>query len=309
MVTHMCRILAYLGKPILIKELLLEPDHSLIKQTFEPFFMTGILNLAGFGMASWDDSMQDASAPLLFRTTNLPFFDKNLASLSGQIKTRCLLAHIRGAEYTHRQSIELENTHPFVFENSTLAIAHNGELEGYKCIKTDLYKLIKPEIAQNIHGDTDTELVYGILMSLLENPYGKIEVDELVACTEKLLTLLMDVRTKNKSRYISPLNLFMTNGEYIVITHYCFDYGFLSPKQDTTYLEDFGCLWYTYGHEYGFFDGEYKMKKGDQVESFMFSSEPLTKKISTWTQVPEYSLMIVKQGDKGLEVATKNIDL
>ena len=49
----MCRVLAYLGEPVLLDDLLYKPDSSLIRQTYAPK-MLHMLNLAGFGMQAWD---------------------------------------------------------------------------------------------------------------------------------------------------------------------------------------------------------------------------------------------------------------
>ena len=49
----MCRALAYLGQPVLLDNLLYQPDSALVKQSFMPK-MLHLLNLAGFGMRAWD---------------------------------------------------------------------------------------------------------------------------------------------------------------------------------------------------------------------------------------------------------------
>ena len=60
----MCRVLAYVGQPLLLDDLLYEPDNSFIKQTLEPQ-MLHVLNLAGFGMAAWDEELHTPGAPLI----------------------------------------------------------------------------------------------------------------------------------------------------------------------------------------------------------------------------------------------------
>ncbi|MEP0772297.1 class II glutamine amidotransferase, partial [Trichocoleus sp. ST-U1] len=47
----MCRILGYLGSPILLDCLLSKPEHSLIVQSYEPREMTsGVVSADGFGI-------------------------------------------------------------------------------------------------------------------------------------------------------------------------------------------------------------------------------------------------------------------
>ena len=49
----MCRLLAYLGPPIRLDRLIVEPEHSLVEQSYKPREMTsGHVNADGFGRAS-----------------------------------------------------------------------------------------------------------------------------------------------------------------------------------------------------------------------------------------------------------------
>ena len=141
----MCRILSYLGKPILIKELLYDPDNSFIKQSYHPKYMSHLLNLAGFGMAAWDHTSHNPHFPYLYKTPQLPFYDENLYNLATKISPFCLLAHLRGVSYTDTQIVSNQNVHPFVFPGSNLALAHNGALYDFDKMKYDLLEYIKPE--------------------------------------------------------------------------------------------------------------------------------------------------------------------
>ena len=57
----MCRVLAYLGEPVGLDQLLVESDSSLIRQTYAPR-MAAMLNLAGFGLVAWDRTSHDPSS-------------------------------------------------------------------------------------------------------------------------------------------------------------------------------------------------------------------------------------------------------
>ena len=50
----MCRVLAYLGRPLPLADVLYETDNSLVRQAHDPK-MTAVMNLAGFGFAAWDE--------------------------------------------------------------------------------------------------------------------------------------------------------------------------------------------------------------------------------------------------------------
>ncbi|WP_162895948.1 hypothetical protein [Novosphingobium sp. THN1] len=58
----MCRILSYLGTPVLLDDLLYAPDSSLLNQTIGAQ-MLQMLNLAGFGMAAWDEASHAPTCP------------------------------------------------------------------------------------------------------------------------------------------------------------------------------------------------------------------------------------------------------
>ena len=47
----MCRVLAYLGEPVLLDNLLYAPDNSLVRQSYAPQHLR-MLNLAGFGLTA-----------------------------------------------------------------------------------------------------------------------------------------------------------------------------------------------------------------------------------------------------------------
>ena len=49
----MCRALLYLGEPVMLDNLLFQPDSALVRQSYMPK-MLNLLNLAGFGLRAWD---------------------------------------------------------------------------------------------------------------------------------------------------------------------------------------------------------------------------------------------------------------
>ena len=54
----MCRFAAYLGEPVLMEDLLFEPDGALVRQALDPELMS-LLNVGGFGLAAWDRRSPD----------------------------------------------------------------------------------------------------------------------------------------------------------------------------------------------------------------------------------------------------------
>ena len=73
----MCRALLYLGEPVLLDDLLFQPDSALVRQTYMPK-MLDMLNLAGFGMRAWDPQSHDPAAAYAYASEAMPVFDRNL---------------------------------------------------------------------------------------------------------------------------------------------------------------------------------------------------------------------------------------
>ena len=105
----MCRVLAYMGEPLPVRNLLFDPEYSLVRQSYSPRMMNTFLNLAGFGMQAWDPSSLQPEDPFTYRTTTLPPFDRNLRFLASKLAPTCLVAHVRGVTYSN-EAVVTERT-------------------------------------------------------------------------------------------------------------------------------------------------------------------------------------------------------
>jgi predicted glutamine amidotransferase len=290
----MCRALAYLGQPVLLDHLLFQPDSALVRQSTMPR-MLNMLNLAGFGLRAWVRDSHDPDRPFSYASPSLPVFDGNLKNLAEKIEPTCVLAHVRGVAYSPSVDISLQNVHPFQFPGVRLALAHNGDLARFAEMKPHLLGHLKPGIARMIRGTTDSEWIYALLVSQLNDPSGPCTAEEMVAAMDRTLAILREVRAGLGIASSSSVNLFLTTGDQLAAVRYCFDFG-CYPTEDPARVHEanlsFLSLWYTSGREYGSHDGEWKMIGGsDSADSIIIASEPLTKNTSTWLEVPEYSMI------------------
>lgn len=296
----MCRALVYLGQPVLLDSLLYQPDSSLVKQAFMPRKLH-MLNLAGFGMVAWDRRSREPERPFHYSSTALPIFDRNLKSLAEKIAPSCVVAHVRGVHYSTDAVISTQNTHPFRFPGARIALAHNGDLYRLGQMKADLVGRMRPEIAAQIAGTTDSEIVYALLLSQLENPYGRIERDEFKEAVPRMLEIIRAVRAAHGISISSALNLFISDGETAGGIRYCFDYG-RYRDEDPSKVDDanltFLSLWYTCGRSFGCHEGEWQMiGESDSADSIIIASEPLTVDATSWLEAPEYSMLLADTRD------------
>ena len=275
----MCRVLAYLGSQIPLENLLYKPDSSLLKQAYQPQ-MLQMLNLAGFGMMAWDATSHLPEIPYRYTTTELPVFDANLRNLSAKLRPRCVLAHVRGVPYNERVHVSRQNLHPFHYEGTPLALAHNGDLAQFDAYKFTLAEHVRPAIRAKVRGSTDSEWIYALLLSQLDDPGARPSIDTLVKALDSALAVLRRVRQQEGVAHSSSTNLFITDGSML-------------------------SQWFTVGRDYDLHDGEWKMIGGAaNSDSILVTSEPLTVDTSTWLEVPEYSAICASRVDGKLTMRT-----
>lgn len=289
----MCRALLYLGEPVLLDNLLFQPDSALVRQSYMPK-MLHLLNLAGFGMRAWDPASREPEQPFSYASHALPVFDRNLKGLAEKIAASCVLAHVRGVPYNTRVEIAEQNVHPFQFAGVPLALAHNGDLARFAEMKPLLLAHVKPEFSRQIRGSTDSEWIYAVLVSRLKNPAARPSAGELHEALQQTLDILRAARRTLGIAVASPVNLFLTDGAQLVAARYCFDFG-CYPADPAEFVPghlNYYSLWYTAGRNYGLHEGEWKMTGGsDDATSVLIASEPLTRDTNAWVELPEYSML------------------
>jgi glutamine amidotransferase len=306
----MCRVLAYLGEPLPARSLLFDTENSLVAQSYNPRMMNTFLNLAGFGMQAWDSTSLRPEEPFTYRTTTLPSFDRNLRFLSAKIAPTCLVAHVRGVTYSDEVVVADTNLHPFRFPGARVVLAHNGHLRQFARMRYSLVEHVRPELAQRIEGTTDSEWIYALIMSQLDDPYGTPETRELADATARALRILRTVRAAHSIDTSSPVNLFLSTGHALVATRFSFDYGWY-PAEDEMLETDlpFVSLWYALGGQYDERDGDWQMTAADVPRSVIIASEPLTTDQSSWLEVPEYSMLTAELTGSGLDFETRDLDV
>jgi glutamine amidotransferase len=306
----MCRVLGYVGEPVALSDMLFETDSSLVRQTHSPRMMNTFLNLAGFGMVAWDPRSAHPEEPFSYRATTLPGFDRNLRDLAGKLAPSCVIAHVRGVTNDTSEVVTEANLHPFRFAGAHVALAHNGHLREFVRMRYALLPHIRPELVGQIQGTTDSEWIYALVLSYLEDPYGLPDVRELADATASALRLLRDIRRQFEIDTSSPVNLVLTTGEALVATRFSFDYGWY-PEHDALLETDlpYVSLWYTIGGEYLHGENGAAMTAVEVYRSLLIASEPLTLDTSSWLEVPEYSMVTAARPSNAIEFETFDLDV
>lgn len=91
----MCRHIAYLGPPITLRALLLDPPHSLCVQSYAPRRQRhGTVNADGFGAGWYVDGRAE---PVRYRRAQSIWSDQSFASLAPTVASSCVLGAVRSA--------------------------------------------------------------------------------------------------------------------------------------------------------------------------------------------------------------------
>lgn len=309
----MCRVFGYLGEPLLLDGPLFEAENSLIDQTVSAKLMT-LLNIGGFGLAAWDAESSDPSRPYYYKTPNVPVFDRNLKALAEKVQATAALSHVRGVIYDPTETVGPQNLHPYRFPGAQVILAQNGDLYDFGKMKFALLEHIKPEIARMVEGTTDTEWVYATVLSQLDNPWGKPTATELAVAVEGAIKVIREVRDGLDLRTQSPVNVVASDGDCIVATRFCFDYGWY-PDDDSFFAGerqfDFTTLWCSLGRGFNS-EGGWAMHYDDNASyrAAMVASEPIGGDPLSWVEVPEYSMIVIERGEDGavsMEVQELNL--
>jgi glutamine amidotransferase len=214
----MCRLLGYLGPPILLDYLLDKPEHSLIVQSYQPREMTsGVVNADGFGIG-WYHAQRDTD-PFIYKNILPIWSDSNLTNLSRYIESGCVLANVRSA--TTGQTLDLSNSQPF--RHGRLLFTHNGAVQNFR---QTLYRPIRDRLNDNIYqsidGSTDSEHIFALLLN-------QLETDPDITLEKALYTTLMTLTELAKFYQASvSANIIVSDGHRLVACR--FAHGVQEPS-------------------------------------------------------------------------------
>lgn len=161
----MCRLLAYLGEPIPLEDLIFKPEHSLVAQSYQPKeLQIALLNADGFGVG-WHHSQDLTAEPFIYRNVLPIWNDANLPHLCRYIQAGSFVANIRSA--TPGLPLDFSNCQPF--RHGQLLFVHNGWIDKFRqTLYRPLRDLIGDTAYQNIYGLTDSEHIFALITHLLE---------------------------------------------------------------------------------------------------------------------------------------------
>jgi glutamine amidotransferase len=249
----MCRLAAYLGPEIPLKQFLLDPAHSLYVQSWQPRELRyAKLNADGFGIGWYDAD----GSPATYVNPMPIWSDVNLDALARSLSNDLWIASVRSA--TSGFASGAANTQPFCDDD--LIFTHNGFIADFnRGLRSRALDFLSPDIATEIRGNTDSEYLFAVLRHLaLENEDASLE-----SLIGEALALVGDWADEREAL----LNLIVTDGERVYAARHAVNH-------------DCPSLYYTTDDE--------RFPDGAQL----IASERLTE-AEFWQPVPEHHLLIL----------------
>ena len=188
----MCRHLSYLGRPIMLAELLIDPPHALLRQSWAPHDMRGggTINADGFGVGWYAD---DADAPIRYRRASPMWTDTGFAEFARVTRSPAVLAAVRSA--TVGLPVSESATAPFA--SGPWLFSHNGVVSGWPHSVAKLAESLPVVDLLTLDAPTDAALLWALVRHRLRGGAQPAEVlrsvvaDVSAAAPESRLNLLL----------------------------------------------------------------------------------------------------------------------
>jgi len=268
----MCRWLAYSGSPVLLKDALYSPAHSLIDQSLHSRLGAEATNGDGFGIGWYDDQPE----PGVFLSIEPAWNDRNLHELAGHVSSGHFFAHIRAAIGS---AVQQTNCHPF--RHGRWLFMHNGFVGDLAVIKRDLVLAVDESLYPEIAGTADTEILFYLALTFgLEN-----DPPDAVART---IGLVEDRGHRKGVKYPFQGTIATTDGERMWV----FRYSSEGKSRSLFFSTSVPTLRKLYP--------ERQRLQELSEDARLIVSEPLVDLPGAWTEMPESSYGVIGKGEDQL---------
>ncbi|HEX9481278.1 MAG TPA: class II glutamine amidotransferase [Solirubrobacteraceae bacterium] len=264
----MCRWLAYTGSPVLIREALYTPQHSLIDQSLHSRLGAETTNGDGFGLGWYDES----PTPGVFRSVEPAWNDQNLHELAAHVRSRLFCAHVRAAIGS---AVQQTNCHPF--RHDRWLWMHNGFINGFPILKRELALAIDATLYPEIAGQTDSEMLFFLALT-----FG-LESDPIEA-VGRALGHVEELARRRGVNHPFQGTIATSDGSRIWV----FRYSSEGNSRSLFFSRDVRTLRYLYP--------ERQILQELSDDARLVVSEPIGDLPGAWTAVPEASCGVIGEG-------------
>jgi predicted glutamine amidotransferase len=279
----MCRFAVYLGPPIRLAQLVVEAEHSIIRQSVHSLEGLDPMQGDGYGLAWYAPRLKPE--PVLFREVTPAWNSPNLHSLADGIESGAIFAHVRAA--TEGSAVTVLNCHPFA--HGPLAFMHNGLIGGFRRLRRALCERLSDEAYDTVQGTTDSEHLFAWFSDLWKASRQQDPLERLAEALAQTIRALDELRRSSGVEEPCRLNLAVTDGRRAVVSRLNLGTG---GMVNSLYVHRGAALRPR--------DTSVAPPARPSEPCVLVVSEPLTSG-DDWQSVPEGSLVLVDER-RGLEI-------
>jgi predicted glutamine amidotransferase len=272
----MCRWLAYSGSPVLLEDLLLKPEHSLIDQSLHSRMGATTTNGDGFGLGWYGVG----DTPGVFHSIEPAWNDRNLKDLARHLMSPVVFAHIRAST---GGAVQQTNCHPF--RHGKWLWMHNGAIRDFPTVKRDLALAVDPSLYAEIEGSTDSEMFFYLALT-----FGL--QDDPPTAVERAVALIEETGERHGVEHPIQMTVSTTDGS----TVWAFRYSSEGDSRSLFYSTRVDTLKAQYPDN--------PTLHGLSDETRIIVSEPLGDLAGVWNEVPESMCAVVREGQDDLRPFT-----
>lgn len=265
----MCRWIAYSGTPILLSQVLFQPEHSLIDQSLHSRLGVETTNGDGFGIGWY---AQDTATPAVLRDVGPAWNNRNLQEVADHVRSGLFFGHIRASTGT---AVQQSNCHPF--RHGRWMWMHNGMINGFHLFRRELAMAVDPALYSDIEGSTDSELMFFLALTfgLPEDPPGAVA---------RMAGLVETTGRAHGVEYPLQMTVAVSDGERVWAFRYSSE-GHSRSLYFSTKVDALRAL-----HP----DASFLRDISDETR--LVVSEPLGDLPGAWNEVPESSYGVIQAG-------------
>ncbi|TCO53436.1 ergothioneine biosynthesis protein EgtC [Actinocrispum wychmicini] len=195
----MCRHLGYLGPAVPVSGLVLDPPHSLLRQSWAPRDMRhgGTINADGFGVGWFA-----GGPPVVYRRSSPMWTDPALGALLGPVHATGVLAAVRSATV----GMPVVETASAPFTDGRWLFSHNGVVRGWPESVESLAARLPVTDLMTLDAPTDAALLWALVRARLRDGQDPAKA---------VASVVLDVDAVAPE---SRLNLMLTDGRSLVAT-------------------------------------------------------------------------------------------
>ncbi|WP_100448612.1 ergothioneine biosynthesis protein EgtC [Glycomyces xiaoerkulensis] len=181
----MCRHLAYLGPPRTLAELLLDPQHGLVEQSFAPRRQEhGRVNADGFGLGWWTGDRR----PARYRRAVPVWADPNLEDLARNLSSGAVVGAVRDAS----TGSALGEAAAAPFDAGGILFSHNGSVEDWRDLPEQIDTGLGRSLPPGLEALSDSALMAAMVGARLAD--GRAVGDAVAAVVARIAAVRPEAR-------------------------------------------------------------------------------------------------------------------